>query len=144
MQNVKHLRSFFSGHNLIFSFFVLAGLAIQWGPIGDVGIFISHVGDNDTVLNGTSPQRITSCLQSLDFFMTQSKPVVCSYVTAERKTSGSGKSNQGLVAAICNIIGKQDIVMEKKGIEYLQNHIVNHLKLHQTTQFFSSFTSRRK
>ena len=51
------------------------GLAIQWGAIGDVGVVLDTMGNNDTVVGGTLPQRITSCLSSLDTFLNQQHPV---------------------------------------------------------------------
>ncbi|CAG0925915.1 unnamed protein product, partial [Notodromas monacha] len=42
------------------------GLAIQWGAIGDVGVVLDLLGDNETIVGGTVPQRILSCLQALE------------------------------------------------------------------------------
>ncbi|GFW74439.1 fatty acid synthase [Trichonephila clavipes] len=63
----------------------LPGLAIQWGPIGDVGILQDTVG-SDVVINGTISQSIRSCLSVLDKFLQQKHPVVLScipYLPAE-------------------------------------------------------------
>ncbi|MEQ2206927.1 hypothetical protein XENOCAPTIV_004875, partial [Xenoophorus captivus] len=62
----------------------LPGLAVQWGAIGDVGVVLETMGGNDTVIGGTLPQRITSCLEVLDFFLHQQQPVMSSFVLAER------------------------------------------------------------
>ncbi len=40
----------------------LAGMAIEWGAIGDVGVILDNKGDNNSVVGGTLPQRINSCL----------------------------------------------------------------------------------
>ncbi len=40
----------------------LAGMAIEWGAIGDVGIILDNNGDNNSVVSGTLPQRINSCM----------------------------------------------------------------------------------
>uniref|UniRef100_UPI00398F77C5 fatty acid synthase n=1 Tax=Pristiophorus japonicus TaxID=55135 RepID=UPI00398F77C5 len=89
----------------------LAGLAIQWGAIGDVGVILETMGDNDTVIGGTLPQKISSCLEVLDQFLNQSHPVMCSFVLAQKKvvikTDGSGQRD--LIAAVANILGARDI-----------------------------------
>ena len=55
----------------------LAGLAIQWGAVGDVGVVAELLGGNDVVIGGTSvPQRIPSCLEVLDKFLLSSHAVV--------------------------------------------------------------------
>ena len=51
------------------------------------------------------PQRILSCLHSLDLLLNQSEPVVCSYTKADVSGSGSKASREGLVKSICNILG---------------------------------------
>lgn len=53
-----------------------SGIAIQWGPIGDVGIILEKMGDNKTVVSGTIPQRIPSCLSCLDMFLAMDHPIV--------------------------------------------------------------------
>ncbi|ESO84944.1 hypothetical protein LOTGIDRAFT_235996 [Lottia gigantea] len=89
----------------------LPGLAIQWGAIGDVGVVLETMGSNDTVVGGTLPQRITSCLAILDEFLNQSHPVMSSFVLAER-TSGSkdgDSSRPDLVQSVANILGVKDV-----------------------------------
>ncbi|XP_067914268.1 fatty acid synthase [Heterodontus francisci] len=89
----------------------LAGLAIQWGAIGDVGIILETMGDNDTVIGGTLPQKINSCLEVLDKFLNQSHPVMCSIVLAQKsvviKADGSGQRD--LIEAVAHILGAHDI-----------------------------------
>ncbi|CAF3688455.1 unnamed protein product [Adineta steineri] len=90
----------------------LPALAIQWGAIGDVGMVIENLGSNDTVVGGTLPQRMTSCLETIDYFLQQSThiPVVSSYVLAEKlqKTSGSSTASASLLETIANILGISD------------------------------------
>ncbi|CAF3471296.1 unnamed protein product [Rotaria socialis] len=90
----------------------LPGLAIQWGAIGDVGMVIENLGSNDTVVGGTLPQRMTSCLETIDYFLQQSPniPVVSSYVLAEKlqNTSGSSTAAASLIETIANILGISD------------------------------------
>lgn len=84
------------------------GLAIQWGAIGDVGVVLETMGGNDAVIGGTLPQRITSCLEVLDFFLNQQQPVVSSFVLAERTVVRSEAGNQkDLVDAVAHILGKK-------------------------------------
>uniref|UniRef100_A0AAG5DUW7 Fatty acid synthase n=1 Tax=Anopheles atroparvus TaxID=41427 RepID=A0AAG5DUW7_ANOAO len=84
----------------------LPATAIQWGAIGDTGLVLENLGDNDTVVGGTLPQRMPSCLQTMDFFLQQPSPVLASMVIAEkRKTETGGVS---LVSCIANILGLKD------------------------------------
>lgn len=85
----------------------LPGLAIQWGAIGDVGVVLETMGGNDIVIGGTLPQRINSCLHTLDTFLQQNYPVVASMVPAERKVKKQG-SKQNLLMSVCHILGIQD------------------------------------
>lgn len=84
----------------------LPATAIQWGAIGDTGLVLENLGDNNTVVGGTLPQRMPSCLQTMDVFMQQPCPVLASMVIAEkRKTETGGVS---LVGCIANILGLKD------------------------------------
>jgi fatty acid synthase len=55
------------------------GLAIQWGPIGDVGV----AADNETVdkVSGIVKQRILSCLEVLDKFLQLPDSILSSIVS---------------------------------------------------------------
>lgn len=85
-----------------------AGLAVQWGSIGDVGVVLETMGSNDSVIGGTRPQRIASCLEVLDVFLSQPHPVLSSFVLAEKKTAarGDGDGQQDLVKAVAHILGE--------------------------------------
>ncbi|CAG7823270.1 unnamed protein product [Allacma fusca] len=89
----------------------LPGLAIQWGAIGDVGVVQDHMGGNESVVGGTLPQRIHSCLNALDTFLQQPKPVVASLVLADKtggnKDAGGKKGN--LPESVARILGMKDI-----------------------------------
>lgn len=85
----------------------LPGLAVQWGAIGDVGVVLETMGGNDVVVGGTLPQRITSCLEVLDRFLCERRPVMSSFVLAERsvvKSNGTGQRD--LVEAVAHILGR--------------------------------------
>ena len=73
-----------------------------------MGIVLESMGSNDTVIGGTLPQRITSCLETLDLFLNQSAPVVSSYVPAEKVQSSSHKSSDkpDLILSVCHVLGK--------------------------------------
>ncbi|KAK0176607.1 hypothetical protein PV328_000726 [Microctonus aethiopoides] len=69
-------------------------LAIQWGAIGDVGLVADMQDKNqELVIGGTLQQKISSCLQELDGFLTQDSPIVSSMIVAEKKIGGSGSLN---------------------------------------------------
>ncbi|KAJ0060389.1 hypothetical protein NL108_010160, partial [Boleophthalmus pectinirostris] len=88
----------------------LPGLAVQWGAIGDVGVVLETMGDNDTVIGGTLPQRITSCLEVLDLFLCLGKPVTSSFVLAERMVvKGESGGQADLVEAVAHILGVRDV-----------------------------------
>ncbi|XP_043924165.1 fatty acid synthase [Protopterus annectens] len=89
----------------------LPGLAIQWGAIGDVGVVLETMGTNDTVIGGTLPQRISSCLEVLDKFLNQQHPVMSSFVLAEKTVSerNDGADRRDLVSAVANILGVRDV-----------------------------------
>ncbi len=56
----------------------LHGLAIQWGPIGDVGV----LADNEiSSLARIVKQRILSCLEVLDKFLQSSHSILSSIVS---------------------------------------------------------------
>ncbi|XP_031636808.1 fatty acid synthase-like [Contarinia nasturtii] len=83
------------------------GTAIQWGAIGDTGLVIDNLGDNNTVINGTLPQRMVSCLKTIDHFMQQPHAVLVSMVMAEKYTAK--RSDNDLVSCIANILGLKDL-----------------------------------
>ncbi|KAM5149351.1 fatty acid synthase isoform 2-T2 [Callospermophilus lateralis] len=89
----------------------LPGLAVQWGAIGDVGIVLEAMGTNDTVIGGTLPQRITSCMEVLDLFLSQPHAVLSSFVLAEKKAlaRGSAEGQQDLVNTVAHILGIRDL-----------------------------------
>jgi len=87
----------------------LAGLAIRWGAIGDVGVILENMGDNSTVIGGTLPQRIPSCMQALDLFMSWNHPIVSSFVRTEPDSSKNRSKGGDPVKAIAHILGVSDV-----------------------------------
>ncbi|XP_030383066.1 fatty acid synthase [Scaptodrosophila lebanonensis] len=83
------------------------GTSIQWGAIGDTGLVLENLGDNDTVIGGTLPQRMPSCLQTIDLFLQQPHSVLASMVVAEKRKSDQS-AGVSLIATISNILGLRD------------------------------------
>ncbi|KAF2899281.1 hypothetical protein ILUMI_06894 [Ignelater luminosus] len=83
----------------------LPGLAIQWGAIGDVGLVAEIMGGNDVEVIGTLPQRMTSCLSTIDTFLRQPYAVVSSLVVAEKSKNGEVTAETNLADAVANILG---------------------------------------
>ncbi|NXG73396.1 FAS synthase, partial [Baryphthengus martii] len=87
----------------------LPGLAIQWGAIGDVGV-LKAITNTDTVIGGTIPQQISSCMEVLDIFLNQSHPVMSSFVLAEKVSAkAEGGSKRNLIEAVSHILGVRDV-----------------------------------
>jgi hypothetical protein len=79
-----------------------------------VGVILETMGTNDTVVGGTLPQRITSCLATLDVFLNQPHPVMSSYVPAEKSSGKKDASSSGklsLVEAVAHILGKTLVIV---------------------------------
>ena len=83
-------------------------LAIQWGAIGDVGIILDTMQSNDVTIGGTKPQRIASCLATLEQFLNQCQPVVSSLVLADKVLAASSASSNkaDLCHAVAHILGQ--------------------------------------
>ncbi len=52
-------------------------------------------------------QRITSCLDVMDYFMKQSNPVVASMVVAEKRSGSTGGGT--IVDTVANILGNGEL-----------------------------------
>ena len=87
----------------------LPGLAIQWGAIGDVGLILETMGNNETEVGGTLPQRMSSCLATMDSFLQQPHPVLASMVLAEKQKSSDSSNHLNLLDAVANILGIKDV-----------------------------------
>lgn len=80
---------------------------MQWGAIGDVGILADTVNINATVIGGTLPQRVASCLEVLDLFLNQPHMVLSSFVLAEKAAVYRDRDGeQDLVKAVAHILGE--------------------------------------
>ncbi|KAG5872019.1 hypothetical protein JTB14_036445 [Gonioctena quinquepunctata] len=67
----------------------LPGLAIQWGVIGDVGVFMRSER-SDEVLCGMAPQKMASCLEELESLMLQNVVIGSSIVLATKDSCKFG------------------------------------------------------
>ncbi|OAD57941.1 Fatty acid synthase [Eufriesea mexicana] len=86
----------------------LPAMAIQWGAVGDVGLAAEMLENKQQlVIGGTLPQRIFSCLDELDKFLCQSRPIVASMVVAEKRPSASEASN--VLEAVMHIMNIKDL-----------------------------------
>lgn len=87
------------------------GIAIQWGAIGDVGVVLENMGDNSTVVGGTLPQRIPSCMQALDTFLNLNHPIVSSFLKAEISSTNKNDSDSNVdaVTSVAQILGVSDV-----------------------------------
>jgi len=83
----------------------LLGLAIQWGAVGDVGIVVKIYGTNDVSVGGTQPQRMSSCLATLDQFLCQPYDAVLACFVPTESTSTKSETTS-LAHVIANILGK--------------------------------------
>ena len=83
----------------------LPGLSIQWGVIGDVGHVAEYMG-NETVIAGSVPQRIISCLDVLEKVMASRCSIIGSAVEVTENMSLG--SSEDFVGAILNVLGLKD------------------------------------
>lgn len=91
----------------------LPGLAIQWGPIGDVGIMLDiYEDDKNEEINGTRLQSVKSFFQELDGFLCQSRSIVSSLILAEKDNCAIGSSN--VLNAVLNVMCKDDITYNRR------------------------------
>ncbi|KAH7943510.1 hypothetical protein HPB52_009166 [Rhipicephalus sanguineus] len=85
----------------------LPGLAIQWGAIGDVGVVHDIMG-NDVVVGGSVAQRITSCMEVMDCFLSQKHPVVSSFVKDDSSSLNDHTGKQDLLLSAAHVLGIKD------------------------------------
>ncbi|VVC87707.1 unnamed protein product [Leptidea sinapis] len=85
----------------------LPGLAVQWGAIGEVGLIVETMGGDETVVGGTVPQRMASCLETLGALLARPHAVVASMVLADKRRTAAPPADS-LVHAVANILGIKD------------------------------------
>lgn len=82
----------------------LPALAVQWGPVGDVGMAHRIFGNSDNVA-GFVPQKIASCMKSLDLLLKLSRPIGWSAIRAQTVK----KDSRNALSTISRILGTKDI-----------------------------------
>lgn len=83
----------------------LHGLAIQWGFVGDVGYVVERIGAEVEAIRGTAPQRLYSCLATLERLLTYPNSVILSMVRGgSRKIYSSGD----VMKSVFHILGIKD------------------------------------
>ena len=69
------------------------------------------MGGNETVVGGTLPQRMPSCLTTLDTFLQQPHPVLASLVLAEKRKTTGDAGSVGVMDAVANILGNTYVII---------------------------------
>ncbi len=83
----------------------LHGMAIQWGPIDDVGVFVeSGTNNKDLMLKGLVPQRMPTCFAVLDYVLDSPYAVVSSFTRGEI-VSEKIKSHESLLEQLAAYLG---------------------------------------
>ncbi|CAG2119967.1 unnamed protein product, partial [Medioppia subpectinata] len=85
----------------------LPALAIQWGPVGDVGYVADNITTNDYTVGVARSQRMYSCLQTLDQLLESGVTICSSVVFRDKKTSkcDSLADCKDLLTAVSRILG---------------------------------------
>ncbi|KMQ86062.1 fatty acid synthase, partial [Lasius niger] len=87
----------------------LPGLAIQWGIIGDVGLYIDSMKNKSFDANDILPQHMTSCLATMDIFLQQPFPILSSMVIAEKHKFANKGDKFDLDQVVANILGFENV-----------------------------------
>ncbi|XP_065218308.1 fatty acid synthase-like [Planococcus citri] len=83
----------------------LPALAIQWGPVGGVGVLSDVFESNPSaVIGGCGFQEIKSCLETLDCLMKHHYSIISSIIVGEKQTTDSD-----IVTKISNAMGIKDL-----------------------------------
>jgi len=73
--------------------------------VGDVGLVADmQEEDKELIIGGTLQQKITCCLDELDKFLLQNRPIVSSMVVAEKKVESLGLGS--LIETVANILSR--------------------------------------
>jgi len=72
-------------------------------------------------VEGTRPQKVSSCLEVLDDFMKQPYPIVASMVVADKRAGSGGYDN--LTACVASIMGMSNITRPHKIWQQLMSEL---------------------
>ncbi|CAG2123154.1 unnamed protein product, partial [Medioppia subpectinata] len=81
----------------------LHGLAIQYGPVGDVGVF--EGSDQLLLLSTLRKQRINSCCDVLDKLLSIKQPIVTSYVKVDQTKEESSSRGKRMIRELWRALG---------------------------------------
>uniref|UniRef100_T1L221 Carrier domain-containing protein n=2 Tax=Tetranychus urticae TaxID=32264 RepID=T1L221_TETUR len=105
----------------------LPGLAVQWGPVADVGVAARLVNEKDLVIFGFAAQNIFSCFRALDKFM-QLPDAVCQSCVISSGTQQEASQFENIFQRIAHILGIKDIdaldpntTLNELGLDSLQS-----------------------
>lgn len=89
----------------------LPGLAIQWGAVKDVGMLADKVTDCDqeVIIEGTIPQRISSCFDILGLLLSNPSHAVYSYFVRANTMNANQNNDEDILQAISKIIGVNNL-----------------------------------
>uniref|UniRef100_A0A6P7F9W8 oleoyl-[acyl-carrier-protein] hydrolase n=1 Tax=Diabrotica virgifera virgifera TaxID=50390 RepID=A0A6P7F9W8_DIAVI len=86
----------------------LPAVAIQWGPIGEVGI-LQKMGIEERVFHDILPQNLDSCLNTLERFMVDEYVIGSSVVISERDDQMGKQKTKTPVEAVAHILGIKNL-----------------------------------
>ncbi|XP_072378050.1 LOW QUALITY PROTEIN: fatty acid synthase-like [Diabrotica undecimpunctata] len=86
----------------------LPAVAIQWGPIGEVGI-LQKMGIEERVFHDILPQNLDSCLDTLERFMVDKYVIGSSVVISERDDQIGKQKTKTPVEAVAHILGIKNL-----------------------------------
>ncbi|XP_036142748.1 fatty acid synthase [Monomorium pharaonis] len=124
----------------------LPGLAIQWGAVGDESLVADmQEGEQELIIGGISQQTISCCLEELDKFLLQSRPVVSGMIIAEKKSRSI--RHETPTEAIADILNIKDmkVVSQNTSLAELGMDSMMNVEVKQTLeQEFDIFLTSRE
>ncbi|KMQ87022.1 fatty acid synthase [Lasius niger] len=111
----------------------LPGLAIQWGLIGDVGLYIYMMKNKNIDASDILPQAMSSCLATMDIFLQQPYPVLSSMVIAKKQKSANNGGKVDIVQVVANILGIDNVQSKNlnDSLDYLGIDSLGYMEIKQ-------------